>query len=196
VIDTSSPEYAERLRSLESKWWKRLINVQLPYQLHLRSIGLGRTLEIGCGIGRNLGSLQEGSIGVDHNESSIHLAQAQGLPALTTNQFEEFAASAEGSFDSLLLAHVIEHMTLEESFQLIEQYLPLVKPHGTLLVITPQEAGYRSDPSHVEFMDFAAVSRLCTMIGAEISKRYSFPFPRRAGHHFRYNEFVVKAELP
>ena len=64
-------------------WWKRLLNVQAPYQWNLRRQHLGRTLDIGCGIGRNLPSLPPGSLGVDHNATSIATARARGLHAMT-----------------------------------------------------------------------------------------------------------------
>src|SRR5690349_17057220 len=59
--DTSGADYAARLHALQGKRWKRLLNVQAPYQWNLRRRHLGRTLEIGCGIGRNLASLGAGS---------------------------------------------------------------------------------------------------------------------------------------
>ena len=38
---------------------------------------LGRTLDVGCGIGRNLAALPPGSLGVDHNPTSIEVALAE-----------------------------------------------------------------------------------------------------------------------
>lgn len=52
------------------------------------------------------------------------------------------------------MAHVAEHMTLKQSVRLLIKYLPLVKNNGKLILITPQEAGYRSDDTHVEYIDF------------------------------------------
>jgi len=76
-MNTDSRDYADRLVALEHVWWKRLLNVQAPYQWNLRRRKLGRTLEIGCGVGRNLATLPPGSVGVDHNETSVEVARAR-----------------------------------------------------------------------------------------------------------------------
>ena len=51
---TRGADYAERLETLETARWKRVLDVQAPYRWNLRRLGLGFTLDIGCGIGRNL----------------------------------------------------------------------------------------------------------------------------------------------
>ena len=53
-----------------------------------------------------------------------------------------------------------------------------------------------SDPTHVRFVDFDAVERMCVSLGVVVQRRYSFPFPRWAGKVFAYNEFVVVAQKP
>src|SRR6476661_588068 len=107
---TAGSEYAERLTALETARWKRVLDVQRPYRWNLRRLHLGRTLDVGCGIGRNLGNLGQGSVGVDHNATSIETAWAQGHEAYTLQEWEESPVRQSDSFDSLLIAHVIEHM--------------------------------------------------------------------------------------
>src|SRR6476619_8213897 len=85
--DTKGDDYTRRLEDRSGVWWKRLLNVQAPYQWNLRRQDLGRTLDIGCGIGRNLPSLPPGSLGVDHNATSVATARARGLHAMTTDEF-------------------------------------------------------------------------------------------------------------
>jgi len=73
--DTSREEYARRLQAKQEVWWKKALNVQAPYQWNLRRQQLGRTLDVGCGIGRNLETLAPGSVGVDHNEAAVQVAR-------------------------------------------------------------------------------------------------------------------------
>lgn len=179
----------ERLRS-ESAWWKRLLDVQRPYREHLRRLRLGLVLEVGCGIGRNLDHLRGSSVGLDPDRRAVEIARGRGLPAFTP---EELRASEWGQgarFDTLLFSHVLEHMTLAAAVDLVRSHLPLLKEGGRVLALTPQEAGFRSDPTHVEFMDFAAVEKILRAAGLAVDRRYSFPFPRFAGTVFKYNEFV------
>ena len=77
--DTSSSEYADRLRRKEYARWKQVLDVQAPYRWNLKRQKLGRTLDVGCGIGRNLVSLSDDSVGVDHNEDSVAEARAPRL---------------------------------------------------------------------------------------------------------------------
>ncbi len=194
--ETAGADYAERLDTLQNKTWKRILNVQLPWQLHVRSMKLGRTLDVGCGIGRNLVSLDSSSVGVDHNPYSVQQARAAGLTAHTT---EEFFASPDlatpGGYDSMLLAHVIEHLTPDESVEIIRSYLPFIKKGGRVVWITPQERGYRSDATHVTFTDFAGLARIASRLGLAVDRRYSFPFPRFVGKFFTYNEFVMRMSV-
>jgi hypothetical protein len=79
---------------------------------------------------------------------------------------------------------------------LVREYLPSVRTGGALVVITPQEAGFRTDASHVRFVGFDEMARLCDDVGAKVERQFSYPFPRMAGRYFPYNEFVVVARLP
>ncbi|WP_111766199.1 class I SAM-dependent methyltransferase [Nakamurella deserti] len=194
---TADRDYAERLERLQGKWWKKLLRVQLPWQLHLRALRLGRTLDVGCGTGRNLGNLPAGSVGVDHNPHSVAVARAAGGDAHTDVEFfADPAMSAPGGFDALLAAHLVEHLTPAEARTVLGSYLPALRPGGRLVLFTPQERGYASDPTHVVFSGFDELTALCADLGLQVARRYSFPFPRWTGKLFVYNEFVVIARVP
>jgi 2-polyprenyl-3-methyl-5-hydroxy-6-metoxy-1,4-benzoquinol methylase len=186
-VATDSDAYARWLSASQSVWWKRVVDVQAPYRWNLRRHRLGSVLEIGCGVGRNLAHLQGRGVGIDHNAAAVEIARARGLRAYLP---EEFARESQPRFDSLLCSHVLEHMSEPEASALLAEYLVRLKPGGTVLLITPQERGFASDPSHVAFMDFAALRRILANVGLHFEREYSFPFPRQAGHVFRYNEFV------
>ncbi len=194
--DTTSEAYARRLENREGARWKQVLDVQRPYRWNLRRMKLGRTIDVGCGIGRNLDTLGPGSLGVDHNESSIALARSRGLDAITTDElavrYPEPPATPE--YDSMLLAHVLEHMTRAEGIGLLQHYLPYVR--RTVAVICPQERGYATDHTHVTFLDAADISGMLDEVGLRTRKAYSFPFPRIAGKAFTYNETVVLADRP
>jgi SAM-dependent methyltransferase len=128
---TAGVEYARRLQRLSGRRWKRLIDVQAPYRWNIHRLRLGRTLDVGCGIGRNLKHL--------------------------------------GAY---------------------------VKPGGVVCIITPQKAGYRSDTTHVRFVNFAGMNALSDELGLHVIKQYSFPLPRPVGAVFRYNEFVHVSRTP
>ena len=194
---TAGPEYAERLRTLSTARWKRVLDVQAPYRAHLRRLRLGRTLDVGCGTGRNLRALDPGSVGVDHNPYSVRIAREAGLSAVTS---DEFLADPElarpGAFDSMLVAHVVEHLEPSTARAVLQSYVPSIRPGGRVVLITPQERGYASDATHVAFTDTTALRALATDLGLTPERAYSFPFPRVAGKIFTYNEFVLLARRP
>jgi 2-polyprenyl-3-methyl-5-hydroxy-6-metoxy-1,4-benzoquinol methylase len=167
--------------------------VQLPYRWNLQRLRLGFVLDVGCGVGRNLGHLNGSGVGVDPNVQCIEAARARGFRAFTPEEFDK-AASKEGwRFDSMLVAHVVEHVGVERSVTLVDGYLRYLRPGGRVVLITPQEAGYRSDSTHVEFMDDSKLRGICDALNLRVERSYSFPFPRIVGSLFTYNEFVVVA---
>jgi SAM-dependent methyltransferase len=191
AADTRDSAYADRLVRLGETRWKRVLNVQAPYRWNLRRLQVGNTLDVGCGTGRNLLNLGAGSVGVDHNAKSVEIARSRQLEAFTVEEFHASFAHRQTRFDTLLLAHVAEHMEFDAAVKVIEEYRSYLRPHAQLVLICPQEAGYRSDPTHITFFDLDQLRRLSATTGAEVNRAFSFPFPRPIGRVFRYNEFVV-----
>jgi 2-polyprenyl-3-methyl-5-hydroxy-6-metoxy-1,4-benzoquinol methylase len=195
-LKTQDERYSARLLMKESAWWKRLINAQAPYRWNLRRLNPGFALDIGCGLGRNLVNLNGNGVGIDHNKRSVEIARSRGLQAFTPDDFQKSPFNSPGRFDSLLLSHVAEHMTEPEVVDLMKAHLHLVKPGGQVIVITPQESGYRSDPTHVQFLDFESLRSIVQRAGLVHMKEFSFPFPRAFGRLFKYNEFVCVSKKP
>lgn len=194
--ETALPDYTNRLVTLQTVWWKRLLNVQAPYRWNLQRLNLGNCLDVGCGIGRNLRNLSNGSVGVDHNEHSISVSRQQGLLAFQPDEFKTTEYAKNKYFDSMLLAHVLEHMSFEDGSSIMKSYLPYIKSGGKVVLITPQVAGYASDKTHVEFMPFSRLEDHAQALGLTVEKEYSFPFPEFVGNFFKYNEFVLVARIP
>ena len=190
---TEAESYAMRLERLQGAWWKRLLPVQLPYRWNLRRQHLGRTLDVGCGLGRNLMHLPAGSVGVDHNQRAVQVARSRGLAALTVKEFERTPPEGRQQFDSILLAHIIEHLAPSDAEALVASYLPNLKPGGKVFIVCPQERGYRTDPTHVWFAQRQDLEALCRRVGLVPIRSFSFPFPRRLGNAFTYNETCVLA---
>ncbi len=187
--DTRSAEYAARLQRREDARWKRILNVQAPFRWNLRRLRPGFTLDVGCGIGRNLYAVD--GVGVDHNAKAIAVARGRGFTAFTSEEFPSTGYAEAGRFDTMLLAHIVEHMSRQEASDLVATYLPFIRSVGKVIVIAPQEAGFRSDPTHVEYMDHDKIRGLLEEQEVTVEREYSFPFPRPIGKVLRYNEFVT-----
>jgi SAM-dependent methyltransferase len=187
---TRDSGYTARLVRTQCAPWKRILGVQLPYRWNLRRLHLGFTLDVGCGLGRNLAHLDGNGVGIDHNHHSVDFCRSAGFLAFTPEEFRRSQYHRSNAFDSLLLAHVAEHMAHADFVCLLREYVPVLRPDGRVVVITPQEAGFRSDPTHVHFLDLDGIRAAVEEVGFTPVREYSFPFPRVAGHLFAYNEFV------
>ncbi len=196
AADLRDREYCERLVHLQHSRWKTLLRVQAPYRWNLRRLEPGFTLEVGCGIGRNLNHLDGNGVGVDTNPYVVAVAREAGLRAFTPEEFAASEWNRAGVFDSLLLAHVAEHMRRDQLVQLVQEHLPHVRSGGRLILITPQQAGFRTDSTHVEFMDLGLLRGVSNGLGLLPLRDFSFPFPRVFGRVFVYNEFVSVSRKP
>jgi SAM-dependent methyltransferase len=203
-VSGAEQDYAARLEGETNRGLKRLLDVQRPYRWNIRRLDPGRTLDVGCGVGRHLVHLPAGSAGVDFNEDAIARARTRGCDAYTA---EEFLSEPRGPFESILLSHILEHLTLEEAQGALDTYLPYLEIGGRVIVICPQEKGFLDPPGqrpaeeakgegHVTFFDSDAIGSLLKAVGLKVENAYSFPFPRPIGRIFRHNETVVIARHP
>lgn len=191
---TEGLEYTDRLRTYEGRRWKQLLDVQAPYRWNVRRLfGQREVLDVGCGIGRNLGHLHPLGVGVDHNPSSIQECRDRGLTAFTSAEFHESEYAKPERFGGLLAAHLIEHMSREQAIEVLREYTPYLAPDALVVFICPQEKGYDSDATHVAFTDFDGLAEVASDLGFTARRRISFPLPRAAGKVFPYNEFVLVA---
>jgi 2-polyprenyl-3-methyl-5-hydroxy-6-metoxy-1,4-benzoquinol methylase len=192
---TQGEDYAARLVSLQSAAWKEKLRLLDPYGWQIKFICKGNVLEIGSGIGRNLRALKGRSIGVDHNETSVDFANEKGLKSFTSAQFLTNSENKNKKFDTILLSHVLEHIDEETQNEIFIQYLPFLKPNARIVIICPQEVGFDSDPTHIRWVDEEILMKTLISLNCSKKKVSSFPFPRRVGSKFIYNQFVAIGQL-
>lgn len=191
---TNSSAYTDRLSKVQGATWKRY--APNPYRSWLRRQNLGFTLDVGCGLGRSLGYLDGNGVGVDHNPEFVAECRARGYTAFTPQDFHDSQYAAPDSFDALICMHVIEHLESGQAAEILASYLPSVRPGGRVVLATPQERGWASDPTHTVFVDGDALADLASELGLTVTPWRSFPLPRWGGKLFIYNEFQLIARVP
>lgn len=194
-MTSTDANYTRRLQRLSGRRWKRL--VPNPYRWNIRRLATGRVLDIGCGIGRCLDFVRPRGVGVDPNETAVAVCREKGHQAYRPEEFVAAYGTPESGrqFDTLLCSHVLEHLDEPTGVGLLCSYLPHLGEGGRVILITPQERGQRSDPTHVRLMDAPALAELTDKCGLVVERISSFPLPRQFGRWFIYNETVTTARV-
>ncbi len=191
---TNSPSYTNRLVRIQGGVVKKLLWPINPYRWNIRRVCRGKVLDVGCGIGRNLRYLGESrNVGVDHNLDSVEICRKSGFRSFIPQDFHQ--AISDEKFQTLLLSHVVEHLTFDEAHSLLEQYLPYMERAARLVIICPQQRGFASDNTHVTYFDESNLRRLLQDLRCGTVTYRSFPLPRIFGKSFIYNEHVVVVQL-
>ncbi len=191
--DSADEWYTKRLQDMDSidTLAKRLHTAM--YSRHIRRLATDRVLDVGCGIGMNLRFLSPESVGTDHNKFSVAVANEAGLRAYTPDELHARAEEFNGAFDTMLCAHIMEHLDFETGLDVLEQYLPYLKPKARIVLLTPQDPECKNDPTHVRYVDLPASRELAEKVGFTVERSFGFPLPPSLGKYRTTNEFVVVA---
>ena len=184
---TDEVAYATRLYRISNRSWKRILRPVNPYRLHIRSLVIGRCLDIGCGFGRNLGYLGNTSnVGVEPNSSLRVLARDLGHTVISPEDVRR--SLHREKFDNLIFSHVLEHLLPDEHAVILNNYLPYLKSGGRVIVLIPQRAGFDGDDDHRHFWTLNAMETFLEQNHLITQKKGTFPFPEFVGTFFKYNE--------
>ena len=104
--------------------------------LYVPFVPNGRLLDVGCGNGATMVTLQERGWrvrGIDFDPKAVAAAQTNGLDVSLGGLLEHRFPSK--SFDTILVSHVIEHVP--DPIAVLTECHRLLKPGGTLVALTP-----------------------------------------------------------
>jgi SAM-dependent methyltransferase len=133
----------------------------------------GKTLDVGCGIGDFLKFRGTDTIGTDINPINVQWCVNHGLVAKLSGETLPFEI---GSFDSVVLDNVLEHLSSPE--QLLGEIRRVLKAGGRFVVGVPGRRGFDSDPDHVTFYDQSGLVEILSKTGFEVEKIIELPFPK------------------
>src|SRR6266571_1421585 len=119
----------------------------------------GQILDLGCGSGTLLESLQRLRIpaeGVDASPAAIAACAARGLKATLGDNVEFLERAADAAYGAVFAGHVVEHMTPDHARRLFAEAWRVLRPGGRLALLTPNPRnlyvageGFWTDPTHV-----------------------------------------------
>jgi SAM-dependent methyltransferase len=133
---------ADLLNEEKSHWWHRAKRALVMRQVKPQQ---GKALVLGAGGGAICGDLSARGYevtAVDISEVSCgHVAREFGVTAIR-HDLEQPLAIADGSFDVIIAADVLEH--LENDAQLLREARRCLKPGGSLIITVPAYPGFWS----------------------------------------------------
>ncbi len=137
-----------------------------------------RLLELGAGQGDFLATLSDlpqiSAEGIDLSESSVRKAQARGLD-VRRDTLEQVIAKAAGTYDAVVLSHVLEHVATPGA--LMGAVKNLLAPKGRILFsvpYSPMSREYLHDdvmnlpPHHMTRWNISALGGLARVLGLEL----------------------------
>jgi 2-polyprenyl-3-methyl-5-hydroxy-6-metoxy-1,4-benzoquinol methylase len=149
----------------------------------LRAVPQGRLLDVGCGSGEWIASMQKrdwNAEGVDFDQHAVDVARQAGLD-VRCGSLEQQGFSSD-SFDAVTLNHVIEH--LPDPVRSVAECARIMKPTGKLVLLTPNGASLGHSvfkqnwrglepPRHLHIF---SIPSLCSMLKlAGLSKLKIYP---------------------
>jgi len=138
--DERLPVIAKRMRVLDH-WLGPLLK---SHEIH-------DLLEVACGQGDILYWAQQRGIknahGCDLSAEQVAVAKALGVSAEKAS-FQDYLPRFQNSCDLIIAVDVIEHLSRDEAFELLDLCRGALRPQGLLVLTTPNGAAYRSGPVH------------------------------------------------
>lgn len=135
----------------------------------------GRLLEVGCGSGAVLQSMQKKGwqvSGLDFDQAAVDNAKAKGLEVYHGQLADQ--AFADETFDAVVMSHVVEH--LPSPFEVLAECRRILKRDGVLVLLTPNadSMGHRhfrqnwrglEPPRHLQIFTLRSLAEIAARAG-------------------------------
>lgn len=170
---------------------------------YLPALPNGRLLEVGCGSGEMLKSMESHGWrveGVDFDPVAVGNARDKGLDVRLGGLAEQ--RYADDVFDAIAMSHVIEHVP--DPAGLLAECWRILKPGGQLVVVTPNTDSlghrlFKSDwrglepPRHLHLFNSRSLRQIAARAG--FSDFSTFTSPRDAGNLFLASLNIRRSRL-
>lgn len=145
-------------------------------------------LDIGCGRGEFIELLTANHIkvkGIDLNQDMVEYCKERGFQVEYADAIEYLRQIPDNSLDGIFMAQVIEHLTTEQSLELLESIYRVLSPTGIIIVETinvqsvyAMSNWYYMDPTHVKPVHPASLEFIIQGIGfSNVKVEYLSPVP-------------------
>lgn len=138
--------------------------------------GCGEVLDVACGRGEFMDVLREAGIGargVDIDPGMVRAARQAGHDVQEADVFS-FLEGRTGAFDGIFSAHLVEHLTYEQTMGLLRLAFAALRPGGRIAICTPNAASLPTlqhqfwwDATHVRMYDVELLRFMVAEAGFE-----------------------------
>lgn len=117
------------------------VNLKKKYKMATKGIAKGRVLDIGCGVGDFLHTMEQKgweTVGIEPSEDAKAIAKKRIKAQVLDTEEQE--TLPENSFDLITMWHVLEHV--DDLHWQLNQLERLVKPNGRVVIAVPNYNSY------------------------------------------------------
>lgn len=143
----------------------------------------GRILDIGCGRGEFLELIKDSGrlgLGVESDPALVELCQKKGLNVLENDARSFFNHANKQSLDGIFMGHIVEHLTIDATHEILLNATSMLNPGGRLIILTPNPnylpgvGSFWSDMTHQRPYSLEGLRNLfCTLGLREVSSGVS-----------------------
>lgn len=155
---------------------------RVAFALRRFALDRKRVLDVGCGDGLHLVHFGPGSMGLELQADSIHLARSRDLDVRSWDFTAGFPEDLVAGFDAVWCSNLIEHVLSAHSFLL--QVRMVLRPQGLVLAVVPMTRRLAFGPwkgflaaDHVGFYTPTTIRLTAERAGYEVVFLGSASFP-------------------
>lgn len=138
----------------------KLLKAVLQKKSHVFEVFLKgkKVIDFGCGEGEMLALGNENVIGIEINQTALGRLREKGLNVIESSI--ESIPMANGSFDVVLCNNIIEHLTVDQAYNMLKEAQRLLRPHGEIIIITPTPKTVWNTFGHVKPYTIPSIMKL------------------------------------
>jgi 2-polyprenyl-3-methyl-5-hydroxy-6-metoxy-1,4-benzoquinol methylase len=160
-------------KSFDKNYFKNFYLKKLPNKKNIK------ILDIGCGNGKYLNILKEfgfnNLFGIDISKQKIEIAK-KSMPTVKCIDAVKFLKKSNQKYDVILIIDVLEHIDLDETFQLIDLVYKSLNNYGKVIIQVPNAMALFSPLRYSDITHKRAytTSSLTQTIHLSSFKKFSF----------------------
>jgi|GEM_PF-5068982 len=117
-----------------------------------------KVVDFGCGEGEIVSLDPVNFTGVDVNTSAVSRLKEKGLHIVESSI--ENVPVPDASFDVVLCNNIIEHLTVDQAYNMLKEAQRILKPQGEIIIITPTPRTVWNTFGHVKPYTVGSIMKL------------------------------------